>query len=157
MTRPPYKTPLYLKLLGIAAVLALVIYLQTRESDLNKRYFNELGLILKGVVLHTDVRNGHNGFGIIRLHVLESNKPYYDPRKQPDYFYAVIHGDSAEIYQGSAASCEPGDTIRLNTLTRDFIINKTSGESVRRDMVLYANESFYKHVRKNSSFTSQTH
>ena len=138
----------WLYAVGIVAFITAVTWHQCNEANKKERYFTDLNLALKGEVLAVDLPNSSNGFGIVKVKVLETNKPYYDPRKDSRYYYCIIKDGLAEIYQHSVSNCEPGDTITLDTWKRRFRIDKKDGKHEIQDITLYTNEFFYKYVKE---------
>ena len=135
--------------LGLILVTVSFIYYITKDASDNKKYFNDLNLNLKGEVLATDVQNGFNGFGIVRVKIVESNINFYDPRGKSRNYYCIIKNGFAEIYQHGISECEIGDTITVDTKKREFKIFKKDGNNVISDIVLYTNDFFYKYLQKH--------
>src|SRR5258705_2137497 len=108
-------------LLALFAV-AFGIYDAIRENEENKKYFRDLNLMLKGVVESVDLSYIPNGFGVVKVSIIESNKNFYDPRKDRKYYYCIIKDNQAEFYQYGLYDCKVGDTIEVNTRKRIFII-----------------------------------
>lgn len=128
--------------------------LECQETNTyDNKYFNDLRLNLKGEVLSVETPRSSNGFGIIRVKVLNSNVKNYDPRDRYRYFYCLIKDSIAELYQLSAKSCNPGDTVIVNTDKREFTLNRSNGEILKWEIILYKNDFFYNRLkRRNSSF-----
>jgi hypothetical protein len=117
--------------------------LNNRSGD----YLKELGLKLVGKVTNIDRPNNFNGFGIVRVAVIESNFSTYDPRKERDSYYCIVNNKEAEIYQLGVEECSIGDTIVVDTAEDSFTILK--GErTIERGTVVYTNKRFYDYVRK---------
>jgi hypothetical protein len=139
----------------LAPVAAFVIvtllfgYHLWKESHDSKRYFDELDLKLKGEVLSVDIPGGYNGFAIVKVKVLETNKDYYDPRNDAKNYYCIIKNGLAEIYQLGLYECKPGDDVIVDTKRRIFTIQKPDGTNVVQDIILYTNEFFYKYIQKH--------
>jgi hypothetical protein len=135
--------------IGFTIVAVWFFYSIAKSSSDNRKYFSDLHLTLKGEVLATDVPDGYNGFGILRVKIIESNISSYDPRGERKNYYCIIKNGIAEIYQIGIRECEIGDTVTVDAGKMEFTIYKKDGTSQVRDMVLYTNEFFYKYLQKH--------
>lgn len=120
-----------------------------KESHDSNRYFDELNLQLKGKVLSIDIPQGYNGFAIVKVKVLETNKDYYDSRKEAKNYYCVIKNGIAEIYQHGVFNCEPGDIVIVDTRRRLFTIQNSDGTNDVQGILLTTSERFFKYVKKH--------
>ena len=80
-------------------MIVVGIYNTIRENKKDKKYFSDLNLKLIGVVEAVDLSYTPNGFGVVKVNIIESNKEYYDPRKDLEYYYCIIKDRKAEFYQ----------------------------------------------------------
>jgi hypothetical protein len=136
-------------IIAFVVLIFLIVYNLRKNSRDSSRYFDELALHLKGEVLSVDVPNGYNGFGILKVKVLESNINNYDLRNKSDTYYCIIKNGLAEIYQLGVVECKPGDIVIVDTQKKEFTIQKRDGGKIVKDIVLYTNEFFYKYVKKH--------
>lgn len=134
---------------GFVVVTFLFGYHLWRESHDSKRYFDKLDLQLKGEVLSVDIPQGYNGFAIVKVKMLKTNKDYYDPRNDAKNYYCIIKNGLAEIYQPGVYKCEPGDNVTVDTRMRLFTIQKPDGTKDVQEIILYTNEFFYKYIKKH--------
>jgi hypothetical protein len=135
----------------VLAVLAIGIFNTVRENTAyekeEKKYFNDLNLYLKGVVLAVDYKYPANGFGVVKVNIIETNRDFYDPRKDRNFYYCLIKNNQAEIYQHAIYDCAIGDTIEVNTNKRIFLI-RNYNKKISEKIMLYDNEKFFDHIRK---------
>jgi hypothetical protein len=136
-------------IVGFVIVTFLFSYDRWKESHDSNRYFDELNLQLKGKVLAIDIPQGYNGFGVVKVKILETNKDYYDPRNDARNYYCVIKDGIAEIYQHGVFNCQPGDVVIVDVKRRIFTIQKPNGATDIQDIVLYTSEFFYKYIKKH--------
>lgn len=136
-------------IIAFVVVIFLIVYNLRKNSRVNNHYFDELALHLKGEVLAVDAPGGYNGFGILKVKVLETNINNYDPRNKAENYYCIIKNGMAEIYQLGVYDCKPGDIVIVDTQKKEFTIQKREGGKIVKDIVLYTNESFYKYVQKH--------
>jgi hypothetical protein len=119
-----------------------------KENKGDKKYFDELNLKLTGIVESVDLSYIPNGFGVAKVSIINSNRHYYDPRDDHEYYYCLIKNGKAEIYQSGLYECAIGDTINVNTRKRIFLIKNGVKEDIE-DIVLSTYDKFYNYVRKN--------
>jgi hypothetical protein len=146
------KSELGFKIFLIIAVLLVGVWIYggMLEHKTTEKYLNSLGLQLTGTVSYVDAPANSNGFGIIGVRAIYSNKMIVDTAITTKY--CVIRNDSAEFYQIGAGDCVVGDTIEVDTNKRIFIIGKATGEIKTEDVVVYENEFFWKYVKKHTKF-----
>jgi hypothetical protein len=136
-------------IIAVVIAILLIVYNLRKTSRVNNNYFDQLALQLKGEVIAVDVPNGYNGFGILRVKILETNIKDYDPRNKSENYYCIIKNGLAEIYQLGVYDCKPGDIVMVDTKKREFTIQKKEGANIIKDIVLYTNEFFYKYIQKH--------
>ena len=134
----------------IAVLVATSMFIsdQLKENKDQRDYLKDLGLVLTGKVESVDVPEPFNGFGIVNLSIIQTNKSFYDPRKDHKFYYCLIKNGQAEIYQFYVDPCQPGDIVKVNCNTGIFTIQKKD-TTIERDIILYTNERFYDYVRKH--------
>jgi hypothetical protein len=117
------------------------------QCNAERSYLGKLNLHLTGRIIDIDRVNGYNGFDIIKVKVLYTNKVYYDPRGKYENYYCIIKNGFAELYQ-DAINCSEGDTVDLNTDKMLFTIRKSSGN---KDEVIQINDDkrYYEYLKNN--------
>jgi hypothetical protein len=123
------------------------VYNAVSSHNRQKNYFDKLDLRLTGVVESLDLSYLPNGFGVVKVKILQANKNFYDPRKDLKYYYCLIKNGYAEFYQHGLYNCEIGDTVDVNTRKRVFVIKNGSKTDVE-DISLLMFDEFYDYVKK---------
>ncbi|SRR5579871_967192 len=83
------------------------------ERARNKSSFEQTHLIFSGVITKIiEIPSNHN-YGILRLEILNSNVQNYDPRDSVEFYFCIIKGKSAEVYD-YASPRKLGDTLNIN-------------------------------------------
>jgi hypothetical protein len=135
----------------VLAVVAVGIYNTVREKKAyekeEKKYFDDLNLYLKGVVESVDLTYLPNGFGVVKVNIIETNRNFYDPRKDRKFYYCLIKNNQAEFYQHAIYDCAVGDTIEVNTNKRTFLISNNN-KRIFEEIMLYDYDRFFDYVRK---------
>ncbi len=129
-------------------LLGYWIYGEIQQRKAERQYIEALNLHIQGVVRYVIVPDSYNGFGIVGVDIMNSNKTFVDTSAVVKY--CVIKNDKAEFYQLGAYNCNIGDTIQADADMKIFTIKKTTGETIVEDIVLYNNELFWKYVKKHT-------
>jgi hypothetical protein len=127
----------------------LLLLLTGCESKKEREYLDSLGLEFRGVIQFMETPDNFNGFSVMNVSVIHSNIVKYDKREMLDCYYCVILGGSAQFYPGDIRECDIGDTIEVNTSKRLFLVHKINGEILKKEMIFYTNEQFYRYVQKH--------
>jgi hypothetical protein len=135
---------------NVAIAISAIWFVNDHFENKKKQndYLKGLNLILVGKVDSVNIPRPFNGFGIVKVSMIESNFSSYDPRKDHESYYCLINDNQAEIYQYFVDACEPGDIVKVNTSERTFTIQKRD-TIIKRDIILYTNQRFYEYVQKN--------
>lgn len=56
----------------------------------------------------------YHGTGILRVHIIETNMEYYDPRDKQANYYCIIKNGKAEIYEKELTGIKIGDIIYID-------------------------------------------
>ena len=119
------------------------------ESKTEREYLDSLRLEFRGVIQFMETPNNFNGFSVMNVSVIHSSIARYDQRETLDCYYCVILDGGAQFYPGDIRECAIGDTIEVNTSKRLFLVHKTNGDILKKEMIFYTNEQFYRYVRKH--------
>lgn len=131
-------------------IFILLLWLTACESKEQREYLDSLGLEFRGVILSMETNiPSSNGFSIMNVSVIHSNIERYDKRGILACYYCVIEDGYAQFYPGDIRECNIGDTIEVNTSKRLFLVRKTNGEILKKEMIFYDNELFYRYVRRH--------
>lgn len=138
------------KILMFLAFISLIILINIYESNkiksINKNGLEDLNLMLVGVVDSVDNAGSdrYHGRGIISVSILKSNVIHYDPRSKLEYFYCIIKGTKAELYDNTLGIIN-GDTLKINTKTKTkYWTNK--GKTVKDDVTISTDEDYYTYI-----------
>ncbi len=134
--------------IGLIVFALIVIYANRKACNDRNDYFDKLNLNLTGVVVGLDRVQNFNGFDIIDVKVVSSNRTYYDPRGKYDAYYCIIANGFAELYQGGAEFCSIGDTVEVNTERRLFTIRHNNSEKLE-DMMLNDDHRYYEYLAEH--------
>src|SRR5205809_1148656 len=98
---------------GLLVLIPFILMKTCNKNSTEEKYFNELDLKLTGIIQHIDRPSGFNGFGVIEVKVLRSNRSHIDERGQRTNYYCLLNGDKAELYQliYDNDMCNVGDTL----------------------------------------------
>ena len=118
-------------LIGVP-LLSLWIYNEMQEHKAKEKYLNSLNLQLQGIVHYVYAPNSSNGFGIIGVDVLQTNRAIVDTSVLTKY--CIVKNNKAEFYQLGAKDCNLGDTIEADTDKRTFIIKR---QMVKRELKMW--------------------
>lgn len=134
-------------ILAFIFILIVGVYSTVSQNNKDKKYFNDLNLKLTGIVESVDLSYIPNGFGVVKVGIIESNIDFYDPRNDLDYYYCIVKNKKAEFYQHGLYNCAIGDTIEVDTRKRSFLIR--NGQKIdREDISLLKYNKFYEYVQK---------
>lgn len=130
----------------ITFAVIFTIYNVRRDRKNERKYFEDLNLKLTGIVELVDLSYIPNGVGVVDVKIIESNKDFYDPRSNHEYYYCLIKNNKAEFYQQALYECAIGDTIKVDTRKRIFII-QNGAKRIKEDIVLMKYDKFFDYVR----------
>jgi hypothetical protein len=99
------------------------------QSNADADYFDKLDLRLTGKVISIDKGNEYNGFDVIGVKIMHSNKAY------------------AELYQ-AATECSIGDIVEVDSKKEIFTIRKPEG-NILKDMLINDDKNYYEYLKKN--------
>ena len=134
--------------IGVLIVLIVTFIAMRNQNKSDNEYFKNLDLNMKAIVSNTFEVNGSNGFDVVDVVVLSSNKYFHDPRGTYENYYCIIKNGLAEVYQLGGAQASIGDTIEINTLTKRFTIKKAGGDIVE-EIRINSNGKYYEYLKEH--------
>ena len=127
-------------------LIPIILINMWNENSNEEKYFNDLDLKLTGIVKYIESPNGYNGFSIVGVDIVSSNKDQVDERVKGNNYYCFINKNKAELYQQIDGDLI-GDTIQVDTKTRIFKVFE-KGQINTFPIRLYDNKSFFDYAQK---------
>jgi len=122
-----------------------------RGNEIFERGLEEPGLLFSGIITGIEEVNGYNGYGIITIEILNSNVNEYDPRDTVDYYYCIIKGKIAELYDHTTGILI-GDTLNVDTKKRLISTGKKGNEHDEGSIRINSSANYYKYIKQHTGF-----
>jgi len=139
-------------LFGFIYIALFFYWTNNNKESIEKEMLEKLNLQLTGVVDEVNKVKGYNGTGIVKVRIISSNLKYYDPRPDKNYYYCIVNGDYAEIYDGNTQECFIGDTIKIDTKAKLISWMNAKKRSQKYTIWLNTSDRFYNYLRENTSY-----
>lgn len=135
-------------LIVIIILICWLFYTNISQCNVDRTYLDKLNLHFTGVIKAIDRVNGSNGFDIVKVRIISTNKEYYDPRGQYKNYYCLIKNGYAELYQGTPLDCLIGDIVEVDTKKRIFTVHKPHGDEYE-EILINNSDRYYEYLKKN--------
>jgi len=129
-------------LFGIVLISLFFFYENKRTENINNKSIKDLDLKFSGVITEIEEVRSYNGYGIIRLKLINSNQESYDPRDSLDFYYCVVKNGIAEVYNHAYRNMK-GDTINIDTKRKTISYGSLGHEHDEGDIKLNSSEGYY--------------
>ena len=106
-------------IVAILCVVAGAIFFTWQEKRTDRQLVTDLHWKMKGVITGVYRPKNLNGFGIVKVDMLESNLEQYDIRPRTP-FYCIIKNSKAVLLQIGAGDTAVGDTVEVDTDKKRF-------------------------------------
>lgn len=145
----------YRSLIGISFLILTAWLSCKRNNEANYKALDELNLQLTGVIESFQEGGNFSGRGIIRLRVISSNIKEYDPRGKLPYFFCIIKGENAEVYDHvSAVRDSVGDTLIYDTKKRLRSEIKNGVKVNEGSILVSTTDGYYQFIERYTMFKS---